>query len=105
MRRREFLSLIGVTAAGWALTARADQAERVRRIGVLSNFRADDPEGQARLAAFMQGLRELGWTEGSNVHIDARWPAEEAERARSAEELVALTPDVILAAASPSIAA
>jgi putative ABC transport system substrate-binding protein len=105
MRRREFISLVGGAVAGWTLPARAQKAERVRRIGILSNFRADDPEGKTRLVAFMQGLKELGWTDGGNVHFDGRWPADEAERARSAEELVALTPDVILAAASPSIAA
>ena len=105
MRRREFISLVGGAVVGWTLPARAQQDERVRRISILSNFRADDPEGKTRLEAFTQGLKELGWTDGGNVHIDVRWPANEAERARSAKELVALTPDVILAAASPSIAA
>jgi putative tryptophan/tyrosine transport system substrate-binding protein len=103
MRRREFVSLVGGAVAGWALTARAQQV--MRRIGVLLNFRADDLEGQARLVAFVQGLGELGWNDGSNLHIDTRWASEEAERARLAEELVALTPDVLLAAASPSTAA
>ena len=69
------------------------------------NIPADDPEGQARLAAFVEGLRQLGWTDGGNVKIDIRWPVGDADRSRSAEELVALAPDVILASASASVAA
>jgi putative tryptophan/tyrosine transport system substrate-binding protein len=104
MRRREFISIFGGAVAGWALTARA-RAEQLPRVGVLWNFQPGDQEGQARLAAFTQGLREHGWNGGSNIQIDSRWVAEETDRARLAEELVALTPDVLLAAASPSIAA
>jgi putative tryptophan/tyrosine transport system substrate-binding protein len=97
VRRREFITLLG-GAAAWPLAARAQQGERVRRIGVLMTLAADDPEGQARLRAFVQGLQELGWTDGRNVRFDYRWPAGDAERIRRyAAELVALAPDVILA--------
>jgi putative ABC transport system substrate-binding protein len=105
VRRREFVSLIG-GAAAWPLAARAQRSDRVRRIGVLMNFASDDPEGQARLAAFTQALPKLGWTEGGNLHIDVRWAGDDPGRNRQyAEELVALSPDVILASASPSVAA
>jgi putative tryptophan/tyrosine transport system substrate-binding protein len=81
-------------------------ADRVRRIGVLMNTAADDPEGRARLAAFEQGLRELGWTDGRNVRIDCRWGAGDADHFRRyAAELVAFAPDVILAGGSPVMAA
>jgi len=94
MRRREFISLFGGAAAAWPL--KAWPAERVRRIGVLSPN--NDPPAQARHAAFFQRLQQLGWTEGSNVHIDARWSAgNAAEIRRHAAELVALPSDVILA--------
>ena len=106
MRRREFITLLGGAAAAWPLAARAQQAERVRRIGVLMNFSADDAEGRARHAAFRQGLQQLGWTDGRNVRIDYRWYAGNADAARThAAELVALAPDVILAEGSPSVAA
>jgi putative ABC transport system substrate-binding protein len=98
MRRREFLSLLGGAAAAWPLGAHAQQAERVRRIGMLMGLAADDPESTARLAAFLQGLQQLGWTDGHNVRIDARWAPGDAERIRKhAAELAALAPDVILA--------
>ena len=104
MRRREFITLLGGAAAAWPLAARAQQSERMRRIGVLMNVAADDPEGQARFAAFLQGLQQLGWTDGRNVRIDTRWGAGDAERIRRyAAELVALAPDVILASASPTV--
>jgi putative tryptophan/tyrosine transport system substrate-binding protein len=97
VKRREFLALLG-GAAAWPLAARAQQREQVRRIGVLVSTAADDPEGQARLAAFLQGLQPLGWADGRNVRIDTRWGAGDAERIRRyAAELVALAPDVILA--------
>src|SRR5262245_63486284 len=73
MRRRALITLIGAAVAGWPLAARAQQGERVRRVGVLLPFTADDPEGQARLMAFVQGLQQLGWAVGTNVRIDARW--------------------------------
>jgi putative ABC transport system substrate-binding protein len=98
MRRREFIKAITAWAAGWPLTARAQQSERVRRIGVLMSLAADDREGQARLAAFLQTLQELGWIDGRNVHIETRWCAGDGERVRKyTAEIVALTPDVILA--------
>jgi putative ABC transport system substrate-binding protein len=98
MKRRAFISLLGGAAAAWPVAARAQQAERVRRIGVLMAV-ADDPEGQARIAAFLQGLQQLGWAEGRNLQIDTRWGAGDADRFRQyAAELVALAPDVILAA-------
>ncbi len=98
MRRREFITLLCSAAAALPLAARAQQGERMRRIGVLSPLAADDPEGQARIAAFLQGLQELGWTVGRNVQIEYRWGARDADRNRtSAAELVALAPDVILA--------
>jgi putative tryptophan/tyrosine transport system substrate-binding protein len=99
MRRRDFIAGLGSGAAAWPLSARAQQAERKRRIGVLMNLGSDDAEGQARNAAFLQGLQELGWTVGRNVRIEYRWGAGDAELFRKyASELVALAPDVILAA-------
>jgi putative tryptophan/tyrosine transport system substrate-binding protein len=103
MRRREFISLIGAAAVAWPLATRAQPAER--RIGVLMAFAGDDPEGQARLGAFVEGLRQLGWTDGRNVKIAVRWSVDDADRNRSAEELVALAPDVIFASVSVSVAA
>jgi putative ABC transport system substrate-binding protein len=98
MRRREFIKSIGGAAIAWPLSARAQQGERMRRIGVLMNLASDDAEGQARLAAFQRELRQLGWSVGGNVRIDYRWGAGDAERTqRYAVELVALAPDVILA--------
>ncbi len=106
MRRRDLITLVGGAAAAWPLAARAQQPAGVRRIGVLMHFAADDPESQARLTAFLQGLQELGWTDGRNVRIDTRWAAGDADRFRRyAAELVALAPDVILAAGSPSVSA
>jgi putative ABC transport system substrate-binding protein len=104
--RREFITLIGGAAAAWPLAARAQQTERVRRIGVLMNLASDDAEGQARLAAFHQGLQQLGWTVGRNVQIDYRWGAGNADRIRKfAAELIAVAPDAILSTGSPSVAA
>jgi putative ABC transport system substrate-binding protein len=107
MQRREFITLLGGAAVAWPRAARAQQADRMRRVGVLESRAADDREGQARLAVFLQGLRELGWTEGRNVRIDYRWSAAaNADRYRTyAAELVALAPDVILASASVGVAA
>src|SRR5262245_18429586 len=102
--RRDFITLLG-GAAAWPLAARAQQTERVRRIGVLMSTAADDPEGQARIAAFHQGLQQLGWTIGHNVRIDSRWPAGDSELFRRyAAELVAVSPDVILATGSSAAA-
>jgi putative tryptophan/tyrosine transport system substrate-binding protein len=103
MRRREFISLLGAAAVGGPLAAHAQQPTRL--IAVLMSFPVDDPEGQARLRAFVEGLQHLGWTDGRNVKLEIRWPVGDADRSRSAEELVALKPDVILASASASLAA
>jgi putative ABC transport system substrate-binding protein len=101
MKRREFIALLGGTAVAWPLAAGAQQVEPMRRIGVLMSTAADDPEGQARIAAFQQGLQQFGWAIGRNVRIESRWPAGDSERTRRyAAELVALAPDVILATGS-----
>ena len=101
MRRREFITLLGGAAAG-PLAARAQQAERMQRIGVLMNLAADDAEGQGRVAAFQQALQQLGWTDGRNVRIDYRWAAGDTGRfQRYAEELLALAPDVVLGLGHP----
>jgi putative ABC transport system substrate-binding protein len=106
MRRREFITLLGGAVAAWPLLARAQQDERMRRVGVLMNLPAEDAEGQTRVAAFVAGLRESGWTDGRNVRIDTRWGAGDADRFRRyAGELVALAPDVILSSGTPSAAA
>jgi putative ABC transport system substrate-binding protein len=104
VKRREFIALLG-GAAAWPVAARAQQRERMRRIGVLINLAADDPEGQARLAAFLQGLQEAGWAVGRNAQIDIRWSAGDAEQMRKqAVEVVALSPDVILASSPLALA-
>ena len=98
MKRREFITLLGGAAAAWPLAARAQQAERMRRIGVLLNTAADDMVFQTRVGAFLQGLALLGWTIGRNVRIEVRWSGGKADEARRyATELAALAPDVILA--------
>jgi putative ABC transport system substrate-binding protein len=105
LKRREFLSLLCGAAAGWPLAARAQQRERVRRVGVLMAMTADDPESQVRLAAFAQGLQQLGWTMNQNIRIDYRWGANNAEIMRkNAAELIALDPDIILAHSSTAVA-
>ena len=99
MKRREFITLLGGAAAAWPVAARAQPAERVRRVGVLIPLAKDDPEAKARIAAFQQGLEQLGWIDGRNVQIDTRWAGGDMESIRKhAAELVALSPDVILAA-------
>jgi putative tryptophan/tyrosine transport system substrate-binding protein len=104
MKRRAFITLLGGAAVSWPLKARAQQAERMRRVGVLMTTAADDREGQARLAAFQQGLQQLGWADGHNVRIDTRWGAGNADDFRKyAGELVARAPDVILAPGSVSV--
>jgi putative ABC transport system substrate-binding protein len=102
--RREFITLLGGAAVAWPLAAWAQQADRVRRIGVLATNAADDRGAQARLAAFLQALQQLGWTDGRNVWIDTRWTAGNASDARkSATELAELPPDVILAIGSSAL--
>jgi len=104
--RRRFMTLIGGAAAAWPLAARAQQGERMRRIGVLMARNAEDPDEQARLTAFLQGLQESGWSDGRNVRIDIRWSAADRDRQHKyAAELVALAPDVIVADTSTVVAA
>ena len=99
MKRREFITLLGGATVAWPLPARAQQPERMRRIGVLFNLAADDPESLRRMTAFVQGLQQFGWTDGRNVRIDMRSGAADPDRIRRyAAELIALEPDVILAA-------
>ena len=101
--RREFIALLG-GAAAWPLAARAQQPSRMRRIGVLTPFPADDAEGHARLTAFTQALQQSGWTVGQNVRIDYRWgPGNPATMRKHATELVALEPDVILALTTAAV--
>ena len=110
MKRREILSLLGAAAGAswvlWPFVARAQQSERMRRVGVLMSTAADEPEGQARIATFLQALQQLGWTDGRNVRIDIRWSASNADRIRAgAAELVAIAPDVILASGGTVVGA
>jgi putative tryptophan/tyrosine transport system substrate-binding protein len=99
IQRRQFITLLGGAAVAWPQATRAQQREKMRRIGVLMNLTSEDAEGQGRLAAFLQGLQEAGWSVGRNVRIDLRWGAGDPEIYRShAAELVSLAPDVILAA-------
>jgi putative tryptophan/tyrosine transport system substrate-binding protein len=105
MRRRDFILLLGA-APTWPVAVGAQQPERVRHIGVLMTLAAGDQQSQRRIAAFVQGLEKLGWTDGRNMRIDYRWSAANAEDIRKyAVELAALAPDVILAAASPAVGA
>jgi len=104
--RREFITLLGGAAAAWPLATRAQQSDRVRRIGALMNLAADDPEALGRITAFVQGLQQLGWTDGRNVRIDARWAAGNADNFRKyAAELIALAPDGILATSTQAVTA
>src|SRR6478609_3711395 len=105
IERRKFLATLGGAAAAWPLAARAQQGKRTRRVGVLMNLAADDPEGQTRIAAFRQQLQQLGWADGRDVRIDYRWAGDAGRFHRYAEELLALAPDVILASAPPSVQA
>jgi putative tryptophan/tyrosine transport system substrate-binding protein len=106
VKRREFITLLGGAGVAWPLVARAQQPDRVRRIGVLMGYAENDPEAQAWVAAFREGLQKLGWTEGRNVRIDTRWTAADAGALqRFAQELVALQPDLILSQITPTTAA
>src|SRR5262245_57027747 len=103
LKRREFITLLG-GAAAWPLAARAQQPDQIPRVGVLMNLTADDPESPVRLAAFLHGMQQLGWTDGRNVRIYTRWGADDADRSRRyAVELVALAPKVILASGSSAV--
>jgi len=106
MRRRELITLLGGAAAAWPLKARGQQRDRVRQIGVLSPFSENDPETKAKLAALIDGLERLGWTSGRNIRIEYRFSDGNIERTRAAAaELVAFTPDVIVAYANPAVSA
>jgi putative ABC transport system substrate-binding protein len=106
MRRREFITLLGGATVAWPLAARAQQTDQVRRIGALMGYASTDPEGQALLAEFTRHLAELGWTEGRNVRIEARWGGSNVDLLRTlAKELIGLQPDVLLASSTPTTAA
>src|SRR5262249_30829873 len=103
MKRRQFIALLSATALS-PLAARAQQGERKRRVGVLMNTTADDSVGQTRLAAFLQGLQQLGWSIGRNVEVETRWAAGDADRiSKYAVELAALAPDLIIATGSATV--
>ena len=104
MTRRQFIAMLGSGAAAWPVVARAQQSDRMRRIGVLVALAADDPEGRAQTAAFLQGLVRLGWIDGHNVRIDYRWSSANADNIRRyAAEWAAMAPDVILAIGGASL--
>ena len=103
MRRRDFIKVIVGSATTWPLAVRAQQPERMRRVGVLIPFAKDNPEGLARIAAFVKELQQLGWTDGRNLQIEYRWDTGDLRKV--ATELVAMSPDVILAIATPAVAA
>jgi putative tryptophan/tyrosine transport system substrate-binding protein len=105
MRRREFIALLGGAAASWPIAAHGQQRERMRRIGMLMNLTPGDPEAQNRIAGFLQGLQELKWTVGRNVRVDYRWGSGADSYRRGAEELIALTPDLIVASTTPALVA
>lgn len=106
MRRREFITLLSGVAIAWPAPPRAEQPERMRRVGILMNNSADDANGQSRVTAFRQKLRQLGWSDESNVRIDTRWAGAEIERGREyAAELIGLAPDVLIASNAPSVSA
>ena len=106
MKRREFITLLGAGAAAWPLAARAQQGERVRRVGLLSNFAESDPEAQSMVDALHQTLQELGWVEGRNLRIDRRWAAGNPTRLQAfAKALVALQPDVVVGHVTPAVIA
>src|SRR4029453_2318003 len=105
MNRREFILALGGAAAAWPLAARGQQPERVRRLGVLMGYAENDPQAQAQITAFRQGLQRLGWT-GRNLRIAYRWGQGELDRARTvARELIALQPEAVLAASPPAVKA
>jgi putative ABC transport system substrate-binding protein len=106
VKRRDFISLLGGAAVAWPVAASAQQPDRMRRIGVLAfGTAANDPDLQTRMAAFAQGLQQLGWTDGRNVQVEYRWSAgNDADTRKHAAQLVALAPDVILAAGTAAMA-
>ena len=103
MKRRDFITLLGGAAAGWPLVTRAQQGDRVRRIGMLAALDENDPQTKAQISAFTQALAGLGWTDGRNVRIDARWFGDDINRIRAlAKELVSLQPDIIVTGNTPA---
>ena len=105
LRRREFIAGLG-SAAAWPLAARAQQTDRVRRIGVLMSYDESDPEGKTIVAAFTQALTDLNWTVGRNVRMDLRWTGDDINRVRAlAQELVGLQPDIIVTNGTPATVA
>ena len=106
MRRRDFIRLIGSAGVAWPFTARAQQGEGARRLGVLMARRPDDPQGQKQFAALQRGLLELGWSEGKTLHIETRWTvADAAEALKFAQELIGLKAEVLVANGTPSLVA
>ena len=106
MRRREFITLLGGVALAWPLAARAEQADRIRRVGVLMGYAETDPQAKALLAEFTQAVSEFGWVEGRNLRMDVRWAPGNTDLMRTfAKELVSLQPDVILTQSTPVTAA
>jgi putative ABC transport system substrate-binding protein len=106
MRRREFITFVGGAAVAWPIASRAQQPERVRRIGVLLNGSSSDPELQRRYTAFRRGLAALGWVEEKNLHVEIRWGVGDAERVHAhARELVQLAPEIIFSNGTPATAA
>ena len=107
MRRREFIKAATASAIAWPLAARAQQPDRIHRVGVLIGLPEDDPDSKPRLVAFRQGLEKLGWTEGRNIHLDIRFahPGNEQQVQTLVKELLALSPDVVVAQSTPLTAA
>jgi putative ABC transport system substrate-binding protein len=106
MRRRDFIVLVGSAVVAWPLAARAQQGDRMRRIGVLMGYASTDPEGQALLAEFTRHLAELGWAEGRNLRIDVRWGGSNVDLLHTfAKEVIDLKPDVLLASSTPTTTA
>jgi hypothetical protein len=105
MRRRDFITVLGSVAATWPLRAQAQQSDRVRRVGVLMAHAESDPQYQANVALFREGLQKLGWVDGQNIRIEVRWAGFDAEAMRRyAKELIALQPDLILSNDTPTTA-
>src|SRR5262245_45384006 len=106
MKRRKFIRFLSGATVAWPLATRAEQPGRMRRVGVITGFAENDPEGMAQLSGFIQGFQELGWTDGRNVRMDVRWSGGSVDRMRMfAKELVGMQPDVILAQTTPVVAA